>query len=110
MTPPNPFEDEDVQEEAEKLEAENGSCDVVETSSEPAEHTSQLGSPVLDENRNTGDSLPDVTETAAGAPQGPFLPRSQSVPVITPEHSQSSSVPVDQTEAHESSTSCKSKV
>lgn len=92
------------------VEAENGSCDAVETSSEPAEHTSQLGSPVLDENRNTGDSPPDVTETAAGAPQGPFLPRSLSVPVIAPEHSQSSSVPVDQTEAHESSTSCKSKV
>lgn len=125
MAAPNPFEDgdEDAQEETVQPEAkdptqpsvdadrsENGSCATVETSREPAEHTSQPGSQVSDESRNTGDSLPDVTETAAVASHGSLLPRSVSVPAITPDHSQTSSVPVDQTEAHESSTSCKSKV
>ncbi|XP_039974072.1 MICAL-like protein 1 isoform X2 [Xiphias gladius] len=86
-----------------------------ETSSEKAGNTSQIRSPVLDENGGTAGSLPDVTEAEAGPhvasdeAQSHFLPRSLSVPVITSIHSQSSLVPVGIKGENEYVTSCPNK-
>ncbi|XP_071330463.1 MICAL-like protein 1 isoform X2 [Trachinotus anak] len=97
--------------------AEGGSAvtNTGQTSSEVARSTTQKASLVLDGNGSAGSSLPDVTEAAAephvasDQAQSRFLPKSLSVPVITSVPSQSSSVPVGLTGAHESVTSCQSK-
>ncbi|XP_058509367.1 MICAL-like protein 1 [Solea solea] len=71
----------------------------------PSEHTSQISSPFIDENRVTRGS--HVTEDEE---QSHCLPRSVSVPVIPSAHSHGSSVPVGPTGEHESVASCQSKL
>ncbi len=125
---PNPFEEAVDEEEDTKPEpagqtkpsaaatcSQNGGSlggctNTVSTSRELARDTSQIGESDLGETGNSGSLLEDVTgaagpPTVSGEAQSRILPRSLSVPAITPSHSQ-------QTEANDSDQvpSCQSKV